>query len=160
MESGSRARDREWGAWYIVYEEAHGIVQRLEGQRKELIILPLITIECIHMTSRRPCWMSKQRNGGHVGGVKFSFGDWILFLCKFLLLFHYTNMASCHMSEHTLHQVFVSHFTIDAAPVSFETKPTAPPLEGQISSMTFHSQATLNTEFETALDCFQSGAAF
>ena len=41
------------------------------------------------MTSRRPCWRSKQRNGGHVGGVKYSFGDWTLFLCKFLLLFHY-----------------------------------------------------------------------
>ena len=69
-------------------------------------------------------------------------------------------MASCHMSEHTLHQVFVSHFTIDAAPVSFETKPPPFPLEGQISSMTFLSQATLNTEFETALDCFQSGVTF
>ena len=32
-------------------------------------------IECVHMTSRRPCWRSKQRNGGHVGGVKYSFGD-------------------------------------------------------------------------------------
>lgn len=42
-------------------------------------------------------------------------------------MFNYANMASCHMSEHTLHQVFVSHFTIDAAPVSFETKPTPPP---------------------------------
>ena len=41
------------------------------------------------MTSRRPCWRSKQRNDGHVGGVKYSFGDWTLFLCKFLLLFHY-----------------------------------------------------------------------
>ena len=59
--------------------------------------------ECVHMTSRRPCWRSKQRNGGHVGGVKYSFGDWTLFLCKFLLLFHYANMASGHMSEHTLY---------------------------------------------------------
>ena len=66
-----------------------------------LVIRPLITIVCVHMTSRRPCWMSKQRNGGHVGGVKFSFGDWVLFLCKFLPLFHYANMASGHMSEHT-----------------------------------------------------------
>ena len=32
-------------------------------------------IECVHMTSRRPCWRSKQRNGGHLGGVKYSFGD-------------------------------------------------------------------------------------
>ena len=60
-------------------------------------------IECVHMTSRGPCWRSKQRNGGHVGGVKYSFGNWTLFLCKFLLLFHYANMASGHMSEHTLY---------------------------------------------------------
>ena len=59
-------------------------------------------IECVHMTSRRPCWRSKQRNGGHVGVAKYSFGDWTLFLCKFLLLFYYANMASGHMSEHTL----------------------------------------------------------
>ena len=32
-------------------------------------------IECVHMTSRGPCWRSKQRNGGHVGGVKYSFGN-------------------------------------------------------------------------------------
>ena len=32
-------------------------------------------IECVHMTSRRPCWRSKQKNGGHLGGVKYSFGD-------------------------------------------------------------------------------------
>ena len=57
---------------------------------------------CVHMTSRRPCWRSKLRNGGHVEGVKYSFGDWTLFLCKFLLLFHHANMASSHMSEHTL----------------------------------------------------------
>ena len=31
------------------------------------------TIECVHMTSRRPCWRSKQRNGGHLGGVKYYF---------------------------------------------------------------------------------------
>ena len=51
------------------------------------------------------CWRSKQRNGGHVGRVKFSFGDWTLFLCKFLLLFHYANMATGHdhMSEHNLY---------------------------------------------------------
>ena len=38
--------------------------------------------ECVHMTSRQPCWRSKQRNGGHLGWVKYSFGDWTLFLCK------------------------------------------------------------------------------
>jgi len=27
------------------------------------------------MTSRRPWWRSKQRNGGHLRGVKYSFGD-------------------------------------------------------------------------------------
>ena len=27
------------------------------------------------MTSRWPCWRSKQRDGGHLGGVKYSFGD-------------------------------------------------------------------------------------
>ena len=59
-------------------------------------------IECVHMTSRRPSWRSKQGNGRHVGGVKYSFGDLNLFLCKLLLLFHYANMASGHMSEHTL----------------------------------------------------------
>ena len=32
-------------------------------------------IECVHMTSQWPCCRSKQRNGGHVGGVKYSFGD-------------------------------------------------------------------------------------
>ena len=61
------------------------------------------SIECVHMTSRRPRWRSKQRNGSHLGGVKYSFGDWTLFLCKFLLLFYYANMASGHMSEHTLY---------------------------------------------------------
>ena len=59
-------------------------------------------IDCVHVTSRQPCWRSKQRNSGHVGGVKYSFGDWTLFLCKFLLLFHYANMASGHMNEHNL----------------------------------------------------------
>ena len=59
-------------------------------------------VECVHTTSRRPCRRSKQRNGCHVGGVKYYFGDWTLFLYKFLLLFHYANMASGHMSKHTL----------------------------------------------------------
>ena len=68
------------------------------------------SIECVHMTSRRPCWMSKQRNGGHLGEVKYSFGDWTLFLCKLLLLFHYANMASGHMSEHTLFSRFLLHY--------------------------------------------------
>ena len=57
------------------------------------------------MTSRRPCCRSKQRNGGQVRGVKYSFGDSILFLCKPLLFFHYANMASGHMSEHTLFEM-------------------------------------------------------
>ena len=75
---------------------------------KPMLFLPLTlpTIECVHMTSRGPCWGSKQRNGGHVGGVKYSIGNWTLFLCKFLLLFHYANMASGHMSEHTLLRTF------------------------------------------------------
>ena len=59
-------------------------------------------IECVQMTSQRPCWRSKQRNGGHFGGVKYFLGDWTLLLCKFLLLFQYANMACGHMSEHTL----------------------------------------------------------
>ena len=75
------------------------------------VIVTLLTAErklgrrfdSVHMTSRRPCWRSNQRNGGHVGGVKYSFGGWILFLWKFLLLFHYANMASGHRSEHTLY---------------------------------------------------------
>ena len=33
---------------------------------------------------------------------EYSFGDLTLFLCKFLLLFHYATLASGHMSEHTL----------------------------------------------------------
>ena len=69
-----------------------------------------IIIKCVHMTSRRSCWRSKQRNGGHLGGMKYSFGDWTLFLCKSLLLFHYANMASGHMSELTLFLVF-THVT-------------------------------------------------
>ena len=32
-------------------------------------------IERVQMTSRRPCWRSNQRDGGHVGGVKYPFGD-------------------------------------------------------------------------------------
>ena len=56
-------------------------------------------IECVHMTSQRPCWRSKQRNGGHLGGVKYSLGDLTLSLCKCLLLFHYAKMASGHMRE-------------------------------------------------------------
>ena len=64
--------------------------------------------------SWRPCWRSKQRNGGHLGGVKYSFGDWTVFLCKFLLLFHYVNMAPGHMSEHTLLTV---GWTKSSAPV-------------------------------------------
>ena len=61
--------------------------------------------ECVHMTSRQPCSRSKQRNGTHLGGVKYSFGDETLFLCKSLLLFHYANMASGHVSEHTLYKI-------------------------------------------------------
>ena len=57
------------------------------------------------MTSRQPCSRSKQRNGTHLGGVKYSFGDETLFLCKSLLLFHYANMASGHMSKHTLYKI-------------------------------------------------------
>ena len=41
-----------------------------------------ITIECVHMMSPRPCCRSKQRNGGHVGGKKYSFGDWTLFFMQ------------------------------------------------------------------------------
>ena len=59
-------------------------------------------ITCVYLTSRRPRWRSKQRNGGHIGGVKFSFGDQTLFLCKTFLLFHNTNMASGHVREQTL----------------------------------------------------------
>ena len=70
-----------------------------------LIVKRRISLQCVHMTSRRPCWRSKQRNGGHVGGVKYSFGDWTLFLCKFLLLFHYANMASGHMSAHFIEYI-------------------------------------------------------
>ena len=32
------------------------------------------------MTSRQPCWKGKQRNGGHIGGVKYSFGDETIFM--------------------------------------------------------------------------------
>ena len=42
----------------------------------------LIAIDCVHMTSRRPCWRSKQRNGDHVGGVKYSFGDKTLLVTR------------------------------------------------------------------------------
>ena len=64
-----------------------------------LIIAPLgrTLIECVHITSRRPCFRSKQRNGGHL-----ELYSWTLFLCNSFLLFHYANMASGHMSEHTL----------------------------------------------------------
>ena len=62
--------------------------------------LPLIPIECVHMTSQRPCWMSKQRNGGHVGGVKYSFGSIFMQIPPFVSLCKYG--ASGHMSEHTL----------------------------------------------------------
>ena len=76
-----------------------------------MLALALLYVECVYMTSRRPCWRIKQRNGGHVGGVKYSFGDSTLFLCKFLLLFHYANMAFGHISEHTLYLICVEgHF--------------------------------------------------
>ena len=64
------------------------------------------SIECFHMMSRRPCWSSRQRNGGHLGGVKYSLGDLTLFLCKFLLLFHYANVTSGHMRDHNLLKSF------------------------------------------------------
>ena len=75
------------------------------------VIVTLLTAErklgrrfdSVHMTSRRPCWRSNQRNGGHVGGVKYSSGDWTVFLCKSLILFHYANMDSGDMNEHTLY---------------------------------------------------------
>ena len=63
---------------------------------------------CVHTTSRRPCGRSKQRNGGHVIRVKYSFGELTLFLCKFLLLLHYANMASGHMSEHSICLLLIS----------------------------------------------------
>ena len=59
------------------------------------------------MTSRRPCWRSKQRNGGHVEGVKYSFvGIELYFYANMASghMFHYANMASGHMSHHTLHR--------------------------------------------------------
>ena len=68
----------------------------------DVFFLPLFSCR----VCSRPWWRSKQRNGGHVGGVKYSFGDWTLFLCKFLLLFHYGNMASGHTSEHSLFVTF------------------------------------------------------
>ena len=51
--------------------------------RSEAVIAPLKAFviylppkkKCVHMTSRPPCWGSKQRNGGHVGRVKYFFGD-------------------------------------------------------------------------------------
>ena len=97
-------------------EESHKAIAECDSS----ISILFGPIECVHMTSWRPCWRSKQRNGGHVGGVKYSFGDWTLFLCKSLLLFHYANMVSGHMSEHTLFYWPVSPF--------FEGKGTHDPL--------------------------------
>ena len=64
----------------------------------------------------RPLFCSENRNGNRqievivclhdvtaaMWTMKYSFGDLTLFLCKSLLLFHCANMASGHMSAHTL----------------------------------------------------------
>ena len=95
--------ERRWHAcWKTLKTRPHTRGACLCQHSREKLA-KLIAIDCVHMTSRRPCWRSKQTNGGHVGGVKYSFGDKTLFLCKSLLLFHYANMASGHMSEHTVH---------------------------------------------------------
>ena len=63
---------------------------------------PSLPIECVHMTSRRPCWRpTKKRRPSWMSEI-FFWGFNSIFLCKFLLLFHYANMAFGHMSEHTL----------------------------------------------------------
>ena len=85
---------RGWGGWNISRRGLPDIWWTFK-QRAVQSNNTSVDIECVHMTSRQPCWRSKQRNGGHLGGVKTT-------LCKSLLLFHYANMASGHMSEHTL----------------------------------------------------------
>ena len=42
------------------------------------------------MMSRRPCWKSKLRNGGYVGGVKYSFG---------IELYFYANPSFCFIMQ-------------------------------------------------------------
>ena len=45
-------------------------------------------IECAHMTSRRPCWRSKQRNGGHLGGYLLG-----------IKLYFYANLSFCFIVQ-------------------------------------------------------------
>ena len=53
---------------------AAAVLERKEDKNKTLLEQQN-AIDCVHMTSRRPCWRSKQRNGGHLGGVKYCFGN-------------------------------------------------------------------------------------
>ena len=53
------------------FESIHTAVVRPCMGRGKGRVIPVTHIECVHMTSRRPCRRSKQRNGGHVGGVKY-----------------------------------------------------------------------------------------
>ena len=46
-------------------------------QRESKVLSP---IECAHMTSRRLCWRSKRRNGGHLGKVIFFWGITSIFM--------------------------------------------------------------------------------
>ena len=50
-------------------------VMERKGDKNKSRLEQQNAMECVHMTPRRPCWRSKQRNGGHLGGVKYSFGN-------------------------------------------------------------------------------------
>ena len=50
-------------------------VMERKGDKNKSLLEQQNAIVCVHMTSRRPRWRSKQRNGGHLGGVKYSFGN-------------------------------------------------------------------------------------
>ena len=59
-------------------------------------------IDGFHMTSRRPCWCTKQLKSGHVGAQGKPYGDWTLFSCKIFLLYQEICIVSDHVSENDL----------------------------------------------------------
>ena len=87
----SQTYERDWEKYwrYSPKKESKGYEKK---KAQHLLVWSVDgVIGCVHMTSRRPCWRSKQRNGGHLGGVKYYFAGLSFYFQEDSCFLHYTN---------------------------------------------------------------------
>ena len=82
-------------SWFKSIEACQGLTLRkawglTDAERDFQWRWQIVLEECVHMTSRRPCWRSKQTNGGHLGGVKYYLG---------IKLYFYANPSFCFILQ-------------------------------------------------------------